>query len=188
MTATMRTIRVAASSRTPATAAAIAHAIRADRAVTVQAIGVAAVNQAAKALAGAGRLLEGEGITLAASATFEPVEIEGRALTALRLAVRPVDPPQEPAEVELLRVAGASPVGSAAAAIANVVRNHRTPEVRAIGDQAVNQALKALAGAAHYLAGEGIAIAFLARFEVVEAGGKELNALQLRVVVVEGAG
>ncbi len=90
--------------------------------------------------------------------------------------------------MEPIRVAGASPVGSTAASIANVIRNHRTPEVRAIGDQAVNQVLKALAGAAHYLAGEGIAIAFLTRFEVVTTGEKELNALQLRVVVVEGAG
>ena len=63
----------------------------------------------------------------------------------------------------ILRVAGRSVPRAVAGAIAHNVRKGEPVELQAVGAEAVNQAVKAIALAVNYLAGDGIAIACVPR-------------------------
>lgn len=58
-----------------------------------------------------------------------------------------------------LRVAASSAVRSVAGAIAGAIRADGSTEIQAIGPEAVNQAVKAIAVAERHLGGEGISVA-----------------------------
>ena len=80
-------IKVAASSPPTAVAGAIAGVIRGHGGVDVQAIGAGAVNQAVKAIVIARRYLETDGLDIVCQPSFAMLAIDGRQVTAVRLAV-----------------------------------------------------------------------------------------------------
>lgn len=59
-----------------------------------------------------------------------------------------------------IKVSANSRTSAVAGAIAGVIRDHRHAEVQTIGAAAVNQAIKAMVLASHYLREEGIHIVF----------------------------
>ncbi len=83
----MEVLRVSATSRPHAVAGAIAGVLRRDRAVAVQAIGAAAVNQAVKALAVARGYLVEDRLELSATPAFVTLELHGDERTAVHLQV-----------------------------------------------------------------------------------------------------
>jgi stage V sporulation protein S len=85
--ATMDIIKVAADSRPPAVAGAIAGVIRERGRVDVRAIGASAVNQAVKAVAIARGYLMPEGIDIVCIPSFAEVMIDGQERTAISLRV-----------------------------------------------------------------------------------------------------
>jgi stage V sporulation protein S len=80
-------IKVAATSRSPAVAGAIAGVIRERGRAEVQAIGANAVNQAVKAVAIARGFLVPDGIDVICVPAFVNVHIDGKERTALRFIV-----------------------------------------------------------------------------------------------------
>jgi stage V sporulation protein S len=80
-------IKVAADSRPPAVAGAIAGVIRERGRVDVRAIGASAVNQAVKAVAIARSYLMPEGIDIVCIPSFAEVMIDGQERTAISLRV-----------------------------------------------------------------------------------------------------
>lgn len=85
-------IRVASHSRATAVAGAIAHRLRQSGAVSVQAMGARAVNQAVKAIALAHCYLQEEGRELSVIPEFITVQCKGGERTAIRLCVQSVLP------------------------------------------------------------------------------------------------
>jgi stage V sporulation protein S len=85
----MGIIKVAARSRSPAVAGAIAGLVRERSQAEVQAIGAGAVNQAVKAVAIARGFLALDGIDVICIPAFTEVEIEGKERTAIKLTVEP---------------------------------------------------------------------------------------------------
>jgi stage V sporulation protein S len=85
----MDIIKVAARSRSPAVAGAIAGLVRERSQAEVQAIGAGAVNQAVKAVAIARGFLALDGIDVICIPAFTEVEIEGKERTAIKLTVEP---------------------------------------------------------------------------------------------------
>lgn len=83
----MKTIKVAATSRTSRVAGAIAHSIRENGYTQVQGIGAGAVNQMVKATILAKGYLSEEGTTINFTPAFTEVEIDGEERTALCLTV-----------------------------------------------------------------------------------------------------
>jgi stage V sporulation protein S len=83
-------IKVSATSKSSAVAGALAGMIREARAVEVQAIGAAAVNQAIKALTIGRSYLERDRIDLMFVPYFNDIEIDGQERTAVRFRVIPV--------------------------------------------------------------------------------------------------
>jgi len=84
----MKTLRVAAGSKTTSLAGAIAWSIRQDREVQLVAIGAGAVNQATKAIATARAYLAPEGLDLYLIPAFITVSTAGdEERTALQLDV-----------------------------------------------------------------------------------------------------
>jgi len=83
----MNIIKVAANSRAPAVAGAIAGVIREWGKVDVRAIGACAVNQAVKAVAIARGYLMPEGIDIVCIPSFSEVMIDGQERTAISLMV-----------------------------------------------------------------------------------------------------
>jgi stage V sporulation protein S len=83
----MDIIKVAAVSRPPAVAGAIAGVIRERGRVDVRAIGASAVNQAVKAVAIARGYLMPEGIDIVCIPSFAEVMIDGQERTAISLRV-----------------------------------------------------------------------------------------------------
>jgi stage V sporulation protein S len=83
------TVRVAAKSKAPAVAGAIAGIVREQGRAEVQAIGAGAVNQAVKAIAIARGFLALEGLDVVCIPGFTDVEIDGQERTAIRFAVEP---------------------------------------------------------------------------------------------------
>jgi stage V sporulation protein S len=81
------TIRVSAGSNPVAVAAAIAHSLRDRRSVYVQAIGLAAVNQAMKATIVARNLLARDKLDLTLVPGFAKVYLGEEERTAVRLSV-----------------------------------------------------------------------------------------------------
>jgi len=83
----MDIIKVAAGSRAPAVAGAIAEVIREQGKAEVRAIGAGAVNQAVKAVAIARGYLMPEGIDIVCIPSFAEVVIDGQERTAVNLEV-----------------------------------------------------------------------------------------------------
>ena len=83
----MNIIKVAAGSRAPAVAGAIAEVIREQGKAEVRAIGAGAVNQAVKAVAIARGYLMPEGIDIVCIPSFSEVIIDGQERTAISLMV-----------------------------------------------------------------------------------------------------
>ncbi|MBW4437476.1 MAG: stage V sporulation protein S [Pleurocapsa minor GSE-CHR-MK-17-07R] len=86
-----------------------------------------------------------------------------------------------PNHADLIRVSAKSRSTSVAGAIAAVMREHRHAEVQAIGAGAVNQAVKALAIARGYLAGDQIDIACVPYFTEVQIDSQERTAVRFIV-------
>ena len=80
--------------------------------------------------------------------------------------------------MDIVRIAGISKSTAAAGAIAGMVRDHGRAEVRAIGDGAVNQAMKAIAIARHYLS---LDVICLPDFVELMIEGQERTALRISV-------
>jgi len=80
-------IKVAASSRVPAVAGAIAGIFRDYKHADVQAIGAGAVNQAVKALALARVYLAEDGHEIVCMPYFVDVDIDGKTRTAIKFVV-----------------------------------------------------------------------------------------------------
>ncbi len=83
----MKVIKVAATSRTPSVAGAIAGILRDDGKVEVQAIGASAVNQALKAMIAAQKFLSHEGKNLRFQPKFLDTVIRGKERTVLQFMV-----------------------------------------------------------------------------------------------------
>lgn len=81
-------LRVSNNSNVHKLAGAIAHVIRSDGAVDVQAIGAGAVNQSVKAIAVAHSFLAPEGTFISSLPQMVDLEEEGVPRTAIRFAVR----------------------------------------------------------------------------------------------------
>jgi len=81
----------------------------------------------------------------------------------------------------LIKVAASSRTAAVAGAIAGVVREFKRAEVQAIGAGAVNQAIKAVALATGYLAGDGINVVCIPEFVDVEIEDKVVTAIKLVV-------
>lgn len=86
----MEVLRVSGNSKPNALAGAVAALLRAQRAVEIQAIGPAAVNQAVKALAIARGYLAGDGLDLNVQPEFIKLDVDHEERTAMRFVVRAV--------------------------------------------------------------------------------------------------
>lgn len=86
----------------------------------------------------------------------------------------------------LIRVAGIGRPVDVGAAIAGTVRQHGTATIQAIGANAVNQAVKSCIVAGRYLERDGIQIAMLPSFEIVELDGDAKTAIRIEVVKLGG--
>jgi stage V sporulation protein S len=82
----------------------------------------------------------------------------------------------------VLKVAAHSNPATVAGAIANNIREGKAVEMIAMGAQAVNQAVKALAIARDYLAREGVELAGRPEFIHLKIGGEEKSAIKLVVL------
>jgi stage V sporulation protein S len=87
--ATRPYVKVAATSRPPSVAGAIAGFVRDNGSAEVQAIGAAAVNQAVKALAIARLYLQKEGIDVVCNIQFLDIIVNGEERTAMHFQVGP---------------------------------------------------------------------------------------------------
>jgi len=83
--------------------------------------------------------------------------------------------------INIIKVAAGSRSSAVAGAIAGVIRERGKVDVRAIGANAVNQAVKAVAIARGYLMPEGINIVCIPSFAEVVIDGQERTAISLRV-------
>ena len=83
----------------------------------------------------------------------------------------------------LLRVAGGSNARDLAAAIANAVYAGKPPKLRAVGAGAVNQAVKACAIAAGYVAPTGRILSFRPGFDNIQSRDGQISAVTLQVLV-----
>jgi stage V sporulation protein S len=81
----------------------------------------------------------------------------------------------------IIKVAAHSRTAAVAGAITGVYREQGLVEVQAIGEEAVNQALKAILIAKGYLAEEGKAIIFVPSLVEVEIEGEVRTAVRLSV-------
>ena len=93
--------------------------------------------------------------------------------------------PMEPAlpveRMDLLRVSAWSNPKSVAGAIAGVLRERGEVDVQIIGAAALNQAVKAIAIARSYVAGEGIDPICIPGFQDIEINGEGRTAIRIRV-------
>jgi len=83
--------------------------------------------------------------------------------------------------MDIIKVAAGSRSSAVAGAIAGVIREQGKVDVRTIGANAVNQAVKAVAIARGYLMPEGINIVCIPSFAEVVIDGQERTAISLRV-------
>ena len=83
--------------------------------------------------------------------------------------------------MDIIKVSGTSRTSAVAGAIAGVVRENKHAEVQAIGASAINQAVKAMALARGYLAGDGFDIVVIPEFVDVQIEDKIRTAIKFRV-------
>ncbi len=83
--------------------------------------------------------------------------------------------------MDLIKISGNSRTSAAAGAIAGVIRENQVAEVQAIGAQAVNQAVKALALAKRYLQRDGIQIVTTPEFVDINIDDKVRTAIRFTV-------
>lgn len=83
--------------------------------------------------------------------------------------------------MDVIKVSAHSRSTAVAGAIAGVMRDHHYAEVQAIGANAVNQAIKAIAIARGYLALDGIQIMCVPEFVDIDIEGKERTAVKFIV-------
>ena len=83
--------------------------------------------------------------------------------------------------MDIIKVSGTSRTSAVAGAIAGVVRENKRAEVQAIGASAINQAVKAMALARGYLAGDGYDIVFIPEFVDVQIEEKVRTAIKFTV-------
>lgn len=85
-------------------------------------------------------------------------------------------------ERPVLRVGSTSPVRTLAGSIAHALRENESILLRAIGAGAVNQAVKGVALARSYLAGDGIEIGVFPAVEMTDEGGRSAVEMEVRRV------
>jgi stage V sporulation protein S len=85
-------------------------------------------------------------------------------------------------EIMVLKVAAQSNPATVAGAIANNVREGKSVEVVAMGAQAVNQAVKAIALSRDYLSRESVDLSCRPEFIHLMIDGEEKSAIKLVVV------
>ncbi len=83
----MDVLRVSSKSDSNAVASAIAHYIKENRKVEMQAIGAGAVNQAVKTIANARGFVAPQGIDLICIPAFSSVTVDNKERTAIRFIV-----------------------------------------------------------------------------------------------------
>jgi stage V sporulation protein S len=83
--------------------------------------------------------------------------------------------------MDIIKVSGTSRTSAVAGAIAGVVRENKRAEVQAIGASAINQAVKAMALARGYLAGDGFDIVVIPEFVDVQIEDKIRTAIKFTV-------
>lgn len=81
--------------------------------------------------------------------------------------------------MDIIKVSANSRTSAVAGAIAGVIRDNKHAEVQAIGAGAVNQAMKALVLASHYLKEDGIQVVCVPEFADVNIEGKVRTAIKL---------
>ncbi len=86
--------------------------------------------------------------------------------------------------METLRVSAASRPNAVAGAIAALLRSQGVVEVQAIGPNAVNQAVKALAIARAYLEGDGLDLTAVPGFVKLSLHDEERTAVRFDVAAV----
>jgi stage V sporulation protein S len=86
--------------------------------------------------------------------------------------------------IETLRVSGNSRPNSVAGAIAALLRSEREVEVQAIGPQAVNQAVKAIAIARSYIELDGLDLTTQPSFVKLELQDEERTAVRFSVQAI----
>lgn len=80
--------------------------------------------------------------------------------------------------VEVLKVSAQSRPKSVAGALAAVLRERGEAEIQAVGAGAVNQAVKAIAIARGFVAGNGIDLVTIPSFHEIAIGGEERTAIK----------
>lgn len=83
--------------------------------------------------------------------------------------------------MDLIKVSGNSRTSAVAGAIAGVIREHQRADVQAIGSQAVNQAVKALALARRYLRRDALDIIVMPEFVDITIEDKVRTAIRFTV-------
>ena len=83
--------------------------------------------------------------------------------------------------VELIKVSAQSRSTAVAGAIAGIMREHGYAEIQAIGAGAINQAIKAVTIARHYVYEDGFDLMLVPDFTAVEIEGIERTAIRLAV-------
>jgi stage V sporulation protein S len=86
--------------------------------------------------------------------------------------------------IEVLRVSGSSRPNAVAGAVAALLRSDGSVELQAIGPQAVNQAIKALAIARGYVVEDELDLTAAPAFVTLELHDEERTALRLHVRAV----
>jgi len=83
--------------------------------------------------------------------------------------------------MDIIKVSGTSRTSAVAGAIAGVFRENKKAEVQAIGANAVNQAVKAMALARSYLSNDGYDIIIIPEFVDVQIEDKVRTAIKFSV-------
>ncbi len=84
--------------------------------------------------------------------------------------------------VELIKVSAQSRSTAVAGAVAGIMREHGYAEIQAIGAGAINQAIKAVTIARHYVYEDGFDLMLVPNFAEVEIEGVERTAIRLAVL------
>ncbi|GEM_PF-625743 len=92
--------------------------------------------------------------------------------------------PMEVVAIEVLRVSGTSRPNAVAGAIAALLRSEGVVELQAIGPQAVNQAVKALAIARGYVHDDGLDLWAVPSFVTLELHDQERTALRFHATAI----